>query len=124
MAQLACQPFCTQQKPIVAYHAAANAGADGQIDKVMMALAGAKTPFTHCCQVCIVSQRRRYAEFFPDDLGNGNAHPFREIGRGEDHPFVRIDGAWDGNTDGMDGFSIGNHITYQAQHAIEGGFII
>ena len=80
--------------------ACSDAGADGDINHMMMPLPGAKFPFSQGSQVGIVAQYYRSVEMFIQIAAQGNVLPSWDIGSFEDNASIGINRPGSGNADG------------------------
>ena len=77
---LAGQAAPTEQQAVLHDDAAADAGADGEIEQVVVALARAKMPFTQRSQVGIIAHKNRGSKRTANSATQQQAVPFGDVG--------------------------------------------
>jgi hypothetical protein len=89
------------QRAAVEDHAAADAGRDGDVDRVARSLRRAEAPLGHDGHVGVALEEGRHAQRVPEAVGDGDVRPAVEVRRHEDHaaPGVERPGRRDAETD-------------------------
>ena len=83
MAHFPGQPAATEQQAVITDHAAADAGADSQIQNMVMALRNPEAPFTQRSKVGIVANPGGYAEALFQFGTNREVFPASDVRRGK-----------------------------------------
>src|SRR5215211_2550308 len=79
---------------------AADASADRQIDKIIMAFTRTICPLGKACHIGIIIEIGRYTKMLADLGANRKIHPFGDIRGVENHPRVRVQWTRRSDSDG------------------------
>lgn len=101
MSDLGAHAAKTLNQVVVADDAAADAGADGEIDQVVVPLARAKFPLGKPCHVGIVVKIYRDAEMLGEFGTHREVSPFFDVGCFEDRSGVRVEWTRGCNANGI-----------------------
>ena len=87
---------------VAADHSAADAGADGEINDIVMAFAGAIQPFPQDCQVGVIPDISRDVVFLRKQFGQGIICPGGDVGSFDDDAGIGIKRPGYGRADDVD----------------------